>query len=94
MAIERLQFRRGPGTDWGIANPVLADGEPGYDKTTGWVKYGDGVRTWADLPWANVGPQGPPGATYIQPDQQYPGLYFLPGESIQPDPAYPGLYTF
>ena len=68
MPIERLQLRRGTGTDWATYNPVLADGEPGYDKTTGWVKYGNGVNTWQDLPWANVGPEGEQGPAGVADD--------------------------
>lgn len=61
MAIDRLQVRRGTATEWTTANPVLADGEPGYEKGTGKVKYGDGVTAWVSLPYASEGPQGEPG---------------------------------
>lgn len=62
MAIDRLQIRRGTAAEWTTHDPVLADGEPGYEKGSGQVKYGDGVTPWTLLPYASQGPEGPPGA--------------------------------
>lgn len=45
-----IQFRRGTTAEWAAANPVLADGEPGLDTTTGEFKIGDGASTWDTLP--------------------------------------------
>lgn len=56
MAIEQIQVRRGTAAQWNTANTVLADGEPGFERDTGKVKYGDGVTPWAALPYASVGP--------------------------------------
>lgn len=58
----RIQLRRGTAAEWAAANPVLGDGEPGVEKDTGKVKYGNGVAAWASLPYASAGPQGPAGA--------------------------------
>lgn len=49
MATRMLQ-RRGTSIEWSTANPILGDGEIGFDRTTGFVKIGDGVTAWNDLP--------------------------------------------
>jgi hypothetical protein len=62
MAIARIRLRRGTAAEWATANPVLADGEPGFEKDTGKEKVGDGIRAWVDLPYtAAQGEQGIPG---------------------------------
>lgn len=48
MATRMLQ-RRGTTAEWAAINPVLGDGELGYDKTTGVIKVGDGTSTWSAL---------------------------------------------
>lgn len=45
----RMQQRRGTSAEWAAANPVLADGEVGYEKDTGVVKIGNGTSTWNQL---------------------------------------------
>src|SRR5437868_15281442 len=47
----RLRLRRDIANTWAQINPVLADGEPGYEKDTGKLKVGDGVSVWSDLPY-------------------------------------------
>lgn len=47
--IIQFRFRRGTATEWQTTNPVLVDGEPGWDTTTGGFKVGDGVTAWNDL---------------------------------------------
>jgi hypothetical protein len=51
-----IKLRRDTTVAWAAANPVLADGEPGLDTTTGLVKYGNGATTWNSLPYAGVDP--------------------------------------
>lgn len=48
-------LRRGTTEAWEAANPVLAYGEPGYEKDTGQLKIGDGVTPWKDLPYIGSG---------------------------------------
>ena len=50
MTTFRFQLRRGTAAEWDTANPVLSAGEPGVDLTTGDLRLGDGVSTWANLP--------------------------------------------
>lgn len=45
----RMQQRRDTSANWGVANPILADGEIGVAKDTGVVKIGDGVNSWNNL---------------------------------------------
>lgn len=44
-----IKIRRGTSAQWAAANPVLAQGEPGYDTATRILKVGDGSTPWADL---------------------------------------------
>jgi hypothetical protein len=46
---KRIQLRRDPAATWTGNNPVLADGEFGYEKDTKKFKIGDGVTEWNDL---------------------------------------------
>ena len=48
MAI-RMQQRRGTAEQWTSANPVLAEGEIGFEIDNNQFKLGDGVNQWADL---------------------------------------------
>lgn len=50
----KIQLRRGTATQWSTANPVLADGEVGYETDTGNIKIGTGVSgsgAWNNLPY-------------------------------------------
>lgn len=44
-----VKFRRDYSWRWFNENPLLADGEPGFEINTGRFKIGDGVRHWRDL---------------------------------------------
>ena len=46
-----IKLRRGTSAEWTASNPVLADGEPGFEKDTGQYKLGNGVSTWSQLPY-------------------------------------------
>ena len=60
MAV-KVQFRRGTAAQWTSANPVLAQGEAGYEYDTGKFKIGNGSSTWTALPYSSgvTGPAGP-----------------------------------
>ena len=45
----RFQLRKDTAANWTSVNPVLADGEQGYEKDTGKMKIGDGVKKWNEL---------------------------------------------
>ena len=50
MAV-RLQIRRDNATNWTNNNPILAQGELGYELDNGNFKIGTGSVAWADLPY-------------------------------------------
>ena len=54
MAV-KIQYRRGLSTEWTAANPVLSQGEPGYETNTGKFKVGDGSTPWASLSYSRNG---------------------------------------
>ena len=63
MPLVKVQVRRDTSTNWASTNPVLSSGEPGLETDTGKVKYGDGVRNWATLPYSSgvaLGSAAPP----------------------------------
>ena len=49
----KILIRRDTAANWSnpLKNPLLADGEQGYEKDTGRMKIGDGVRRWNQLPY-------------------------------------------
>lgn len=74
-----IVFRRGVSDEWDSADPVLADGEPGFASDTGVFKIGDGVTAWSGLtpiPNADV-----IGRTYV------PQVVFQQTE-FQPEPIF------
>lgn len=54
-----LKLRRDVAADWRTANPILSDGEPGYESDTGKLKIGDGATRWLGLGYFNSGAQVP-----------------------------------
>jgi hypothetical protein len=48
-AITTMQFRRGTAAQWTSSNPVLSDGELGWEKDTAEFKIGNGVTAWNSL---------------------------------------------
>lgn len=48
-----LKFRRDYSWRWTQKNPILADGEPGFETNTGRFKLGDGVTPWVELDYFN-----------------------------------------
>jgi len=45
----RIQVRRGSTSDWNTSNPILTEGEFGYNTTLDKFKIGDGTSTWSVL---------------------------------------------
>ena len=60
MAV-RVQFRRDTATAWSTTNPILAQGEVGYEYDTGRFKVGNGIQGWNSLAYSS-GVTGPTGA--------------------------------
>lgn len=55
---QKIQIRRDTAANWTAANPILAEGEPGHETDTGYVKYGNGSFPWNTLPYMGVGDVG------------------------------------
>lgn len=47
----QIKLRRDTSSNWASSNPVLAQGEPGYDLTSKRLKIGDGSTSWNSLSW-------------------------------------------
>lgn len=45
----KIKVRRSSSSAWTAANPVLSDGEIGFESNTGKFKIGDGTTVWASL---------------------------------------------
>ena len=54
-----FKLRRDEAADWTLKNPVLEDGEPGFEKDTLKLKIGDGVTPWNQLDYLASGNGGP-----------------------------------
>jgi hypothetical protein len=48
-ADHRIVLRRAVAATWTDKDPVLLDGEPGYEKDTGKIKIGNGINSWSNL---------------------------------------------
>ena len=63
----KILIRRDTAANWSnpLNNPILSDGELGYERDTGKLKIGNGVTRWNDLPYISdtEGPTGPTGPT-------------------------------
>lgn len=45
----RMLQRRGDAAEWTAADPILGDGEIGFERDTGEIKIGNGVKRWSQL---------------------------------------------
>ena len=56
----RIQIRRDTSSNWTSNNPILLQGEFGYELNTGYAKIGDGQTAWTSLDYfGGTGPSGP-----------------------------------
>lgn len=53
-----FKLRRDTAANWTANNPILADGEPGVEKDTAKLKFGDGNSQWNALPYTSSGGSG------------------------------------
>ena len=51
----RIKLRRDTAANWLTANPILAQGETGFETDTRMMKLGNGSTRWADLKYAVTG---------------------------------------
>lgn len=55
---DRIQLRNDNQNVWAIVNPILADGEIGFERDTRRFKIGDGINRWNDLAYQQSGQVG------------------------------------
>ena len=55
MLKARIQLKKDTSEAWRINNPVLLDGEAGYESDTNLMKVGDGIHRWLELEYTNSG---------------------------------------
>lgn len=89
----RIQLRRDESLKWLSVNPVLANGEPGYESDTGKFKIGDGHSRWSSLEYFVPGVQtdgGPPTDGGTGPGDSDAVLAALAAhiQSLTPHPVY------
>lgn len=53
-----IRQKRATSEVWATLNPILEEGEFGYDMTEKKIKIGDGVTSWSSLPWTGGGGAG------------------------------------
>ena len=51
-----VRIRRGTAAQWTADDPILGEGEMGFESDTQYFKVGDGVTTWTALPYAQTPP--------------------------------------
>ncbi len=54
-----IKLRRDHSLDWMRINPILANGEPGFETDTGRFKIGNGVNKWLELEYFYSGTATP-----------------------------------
>jgi hypothetical protein len=47
----KIQLRRDQSISWSNVNPILSEGEPGFEIDSGRLKIGDSITNWNDLPY-------------------------------------------
>lgn len=55
MLKARIQLKKDTSEAWRINNPILLDGEAGYESDTNLMKVGDGIHRWLELDYINSG---------------------------------------
>lgn len=56
---DRLQVRRDNASVWTSINPILSDGEFGFERDTSKLKIGNGVTAWNSLPYVSESTAAP-----------------------------------
>lgn len=83
---QQIQIRRGTAADAALTNPVLAEGEQGYETDTGVVKIGDGTTAWTALPVAFTVGDSPAFAPLVD-------AIVFPGQTLGPGTGAPTVST-
>jgi hypothetical protein len=89
----KFQLRRATSSNWTVVNPILKAGEPGFESDSYKLKIGDGVNTWATLPYLSkaqgpTGSQGIQGVTGTQGPTGSQGIQGVTGTFVNPTVTY------
>lgn len=84
----RIQLRRDTSALWEINNPLLLQGEAGYETDTRYLKVGDGITYWNSLPYF-IGMTGPQGLTGSQGPTGQQGITGPTGSAGSAGPTGP-----
>lgn len=68
-----IKTRRDDGPSWEQYNPVLDQGEPGYETDTGLIKFGTGTAPWNELPYTTTSFYSPTTSHRLDLDGRIPG---------------------
>lgn len=95
----KFELRRDTAANWTTLNPILIDGEPGFDITNNQIRIGQNGLSWNQLnPISSatyiVGPTGPRGPVGTAPGPRGPtGIRGPTGPYIEEGPTGPAGYT-
>ena len=67
-----FKLKRGTSARWIELNPILSQGEPGFEIDTGKLKIGNGVDSWIDLSY--VGDTADSGIVSVQTTDMLPEI--------------------
>jgi hypothetical protein len=86
MQYQSIQLRRDTAANWAASDPVLNQGEPGYEYDTGLLKIGDGLSHWTSLVYyGNLYAQSTTAVTVGTGNKTWlcaTGLGFAPGQVV------------
>ena len=94
---QRVRVRRDTSANWAASNPVLLDGEQGYDKTLKQYKTGDGATAWTSLLFTRMDANSidnlPASLTAAQVDTQITAKGYLTAAQIDTNVVAKGYQT-
>lgn len=90
---DRIQLRRGTSSTWQSLNPILGQGEPGFEIDTGKLKIGDGLKAWNALEYIVGDGSGGGAVSFGDASSSAKGIVQLAGDlgGTAAAPTVPGL---
>jgi hypothetical protein len=82
----RIQLRRDTTANWANVNPILSDGEMGYDIVTNEIRIGDGSTAWTGLSGNVIGGGGGGGGGASTGDVTFNGINIIGDDNLRFQP--------
>jgi hypothetical protein len=82
----RIQLRRDTTANWANVNPILSDGEMGYDIVTNEIRIGDGSTAWTGLSGNVIGGGGGGGGGASTGDVTFSGINIIGDDNLRLQP--------